>query len=300
MLLGYIDDSGINYKTKNNFFTDGPYIIWTAILISEKKYFHTERLYYDLAHKILGVKDWRNNELHATDIWQRQNNFKDLSENKARQYFEELFQLLKKLNIQVIIGIQQKNVKRHSKVAKKKEAEYAIYAFLSCLEHTLSSFNETAILISDETSHNKDMQNSLYERTKWRYNPGSRKKGRFMSKFFFENESCFLLDQIHYVQSSESLFVQLADNVSYVINRILTYSYLDCLKAHNKPKADITKVPITPATFKFFADCFYLANYDKKLKDVNFFRPSDGTLLAYTGPDNFIGGNVIRPISEFN
>src|SRR6266851_6962031 len=70
MILGYIDESGINYSqdSKGYFYVDGPYAIWSCVLISEKRYFDLERAFQDLAKKYLG-NNIKKRELHATEIW---------------------------------------------------------------------------------------------------------------------------------------------------------------------------------------------------------------------------------------
>src|SRR5260221_6310004 len=109
MILAYIDESGTNFSQDSNgyFNVDGPYAIWTSVLISEKKYFDVERGFQDLAKKYIGTNA-NKNELHATKIWTNRKNAPG-QEEKVKQYFEELFQFTSKLHIPVVFGIQQKN-----------------------------------------------------------------------------------------------------------------------------------------------------------------------------------------------
>lgn len=297
MILAYIDESGISYEVKNKFFKDGPYAIWSSVLVSETKYFHTERLFYELVKDLLGIKDWREIELHASEIWNRRGYFKRIPQKKIVVYFEELFQLLSKLKLNVVVGIQQKNIKRRSPRAQKKELENSVYAFLTCLEHKLSELNETAVLIADsaEEEQTQRIQELLYERTKWRYNPGARRSRRYKSKFRFETYSCFFLDQIHYTDSSTSFFVQLSDHVAYVLQRVLAYSYLKCFpKASIRP--DINQVPLTPETFKFFSSCVSLGEYKVVLQDV-----SMSELFRYVSSvkDEYLNKECMLSISQY-
>lgn len=274
MILTYIDESGINYLKENSFFKDGPYLLWSGILVPENKYFHTERMFYDLVSQFLGVKDWRKIELHAYNIWNQDGYFKNISKEKIKDYFEELFQLLSKLSLKVVFGVYQKNPRIWGEKSKEVENTKAMCSFLQCLEHVIGRMGETSILISDSPGRSllkrtryNDIKSLLYEKTKWRFNPGDKKAGGFKTKYNFESKYCFLLDQLHYVDSKESFFVQLSDHIGYVLNRVLTYSYLCCFP-DEKLKADIDKVPITAGTFNFFSRNITVSHYDKKMRDI--------------------------------
>lgn len=265
MLLIYSDESGINYETKSGFFVDGPYAFWAGLLISESKYFHLERMFYDLVLKEHGLKNWQEKELHATDMW---NNVKNdhQEKEKLKNYFEELVQLITKLSIPVVFGVQKK-----TEVAKEREELVQCrYAFLHALEHQLSSINETGVLIVDKGNQEDPMEGLVYDRTKWRYNPGDESVSLFPSKFIFESRSCFLLDQVHYVDSKKSLFAQLTDHVAFIIQRVFTYAYLKYFNHGSMLVADISKVPISRETFSFFLRNVTSAHFDKKIKDVSF------------------------------
>ena len=267
MLLTYIDESGINYKKdENNFYKDGPYLIWCGILVPENKYFHLERLFCDLLKEV-GIRNWSIIEAHATNIWSRKEEFAKLSENKVKNYFEELFQLLSKLNIHTVIAIQKKFAQERHTSMQKKERENCKYSLLHGLEHKLSGLNETGIIISDHTDEVLDTL--LFERTKWRYNPGARKTRKIKSKFRYESQSCFLLDRVHSVDSKGSLFLQIADHVAFVIQRVFTYLHLRDYPIPALP-AKKEKVPISSPTFNMFCNNALLTSFDENENDVNF------------------------------
>ena len=265
MLLVYSDESGINYDKKNGFFVDGAYAFWIGLLISEAKYFHLERMFYDLVLKEHGVKNWQEKEMHATDMWNAAKNDPQKKEQLSN-YFEELIQLVSKLSIPVVFGVQKK-----TETAKNKEELIQCrYAFLHALEYQLSSLNETGVLIVDKSDTADPMEGLVYDRTKWRYNPGDESTPLFPSKFIFESRSCFLLDQVHYVDSKKSLFVQLTDHVAFVLQRVFTYAYLRDFNNGSMPAADLSKVPISKETFSFFLRNATCAHFNKKIKDVSF------------------------------
>lgn len=272
MMLIFIDESGVSFERNGSMFQDGPYALWAGLMVPENKYFHLERTFYDLMRRVLKLKDWGSVELHATDIWHGKGGFSDLSLKHRQLYFDELFQLLAKLEINVVVGIQQKNPKAKSKASKSKRETFmrAQYSMLHGLEYRLSHLNETGVLIADDGDHTKHLSKLVFDRTKWRYNPGKIKAGRSInSKYYFESQSCFLLDQLHTVDSKESFFIQLTDQVTFVLQRVFTYLYLKRYPKANIT-ADIAKVPVTLATYNFFCQRTnpLIATYKTEVRDV--------------------------------
>lgn len=298
MLLVYVDDTGNSWELENGFFKDGPYVIHVGILINQEKYFHLERIFYDLFSSILGIKDWRGIELHANEIWQGIVPYKQLSLNIRRKYFAEFVQMLAKLSVKIVGGIQQKNRHLSSPTSQLKQIKYSQYAFLHGLEHTLALQNETAVLISDEGDKILTLSRLLYERSQWRYNPGAdKRKVRHLSKFKYETLSCFLLDQMHFVSSKESFFIQIVDHVSYLLQRVFTYSYLKVFPKE-KVKANKDMVPIIDSDFKFFAKDIMLAEYKVDHKDVIFSNLSDMKYSTF-GEYEYIPDHWIQGISPY-
>lgn len=297
MLLVYVDEAGVNYKidTSTGFFHDGSHLVWCGVLVNEEKYFHLERLIYNLAYRFLKIKDWKAVELHANDIWARRGVFSHLTNENVREYFEELFQLLAKLKINVVIGIQQKTRSFKSSTAINKEKEICVKALFIALEHQLSELNQTAIVIADDESGSNEeriLNNILYEQTKWRYNPGAKQNAKYQYKYKYEASSCFILDQLHYVDSKDSLFMQITDHITFVLKRVITYGYLNNYNRTFKsfPKADITKVPVTSNTFNVFvrnAKCSFLSEDDFTITDFT----------NNTDDNHYFKGHFLRSIS---
>lgn len=288
MLLTYIDESGINYKKgQNNLFVDGPYHVWVALLIDETKYFHMERLLCEML-KTIGVKNWQELEAHATDIWSRKGGFTNLSEKKALTYFEELFQLLKKLDIKVVTAVVPKNAKSHTyKNIISAESRNCQHALLQGIEHELGSVSETGVIIQDNTGNNV-MDELLFEKTQWRYNPGAR-KSRKHTKYLYESYSCFILDRVHSMDSKSSLFLQLADHVVYVIRKVLEYVYI---RDHTNIKQRKDLVPITSDTFKFTLQRSTLYTYSPESNDIVFIPFED----LFGGDDYLKPGALKEPL----
>lgn len=291
MLLAYIDESGINYRqSKNNYFNiDGPYAIWSCVLINEMKYFSLERGFQDLAKKYLG-KYIKTQELHATKIWDGRKTVGQ--DKKVRRYFEELIQFTGKLHIPVLFGIQQKNPNFRKKTKKNRrektrELQKARYSLLSLLEYQLGEINETAILVSDLESKKEELKNLVFERTKWRYNPPKKKAfGLIRPKFVFEYQSNSILDQLHYVDSKESILMQFADHISFVLRKTFEHLYLLNFPKNDgsRPIADRNRLPVTEDTFNAFVTFCGVksAFYDEKNKDVNMGFLSASPRLFFT------------------
>lgn len=230
-----------------------------------------------MAKKYLG-NNIKKRELHATAIWKsrRDNNVQN---KKVRQYFEELIQLTAKLHIPVLFGIQQKtpNLTKKTKknsLEKERELEKARNSLLSLIENKLAEMNETAVLVSDEEGTKTEaLKNLVFNRTKWRYSPPMKKTvGLIKPAFLFEYQSNSILDQLHYVDSKESILMQFADHMCFVLRKTFEHLYLLNFPGSNgsRPTANKEHLPITELTFNAFVefcDVMY-AYYNEQTKDV--------------------------------
>lgn len=310
MVLVYIDESGINYKHNlkyPEYFSDGPYAIWAGVFVSDSKYFHIERGFHELAKKYFPKKI---TEFHATEIWEKAKTNKKQNE-KVKRYFEELFQLIAKLHLNVVVGIQQKNptyIKNH-KTDKDKELEKARYSFLHLVEHNLALMNETGVLVADSESEEtgatgdnesrlerEKMKNLVQERINWRVGKGTLPLS-FTPKFEFEYRSNFIIDQLHYVRSNESLPIQFVDHICFVIRRGLECVYLAKFPGNNRPKADPNLVPVTESTFNFFLQSSnvsfgYHSKDDVTFSDLTGFKQrmmfQSQSIAGFVSPELFI------------
>ena len=129
----------------------------------------------------------------------------------------------------------------------------------------------------------------------WRINPTADIKPSFSSKYKFESRSCFLLDNIHYVHSKHSIFLQIFDVVIYSIMRVFTYLYLSVNPGIIE--ADIKKVPITVDTFKFFVEENTSFSYfSTTSEDVTFVSAED--LLHMVGPSDFVNPETFKQMLQ--
>lgn len=298
MQLIYTDESGINYDLNNKFFKDGPFILFGGICVDDRKYFHLERLFLDIILEYFSIQDWQKDEIHATNIWNLEGIFSKWKKDDVINFFEEVLQLITKLNIKTIIGISHKTINATGDI-KTKEFTYAIYSFFHLVEKHLSECNDTGIIIADSNNFKTDIGDNLftkmfYDRTQWRTNPNSLKLEIIKSKFKYESRSCFILDNIHYVDSKLSLFNQISDIIIYINMRVFTYEYLKHKKILNPDK---TKVPISVTTYKYFCSkLLNIANYFKEINDVTFFDLNNYFINLTNNTDYFENNFILHMI----
>lgn len=269
MQLIYTDESGINYSNTNGLFKDGPYIIYGGICVDEKKYFHLERLFLDLIKSYFSIDDWKSEEIHATNMWNLKGHFSKYNQEIMTSFFNELLQILVKLDIHTVIGKQKKTINANIETQKKEEAQ-AIYSYLHGIEHYLSTKSETGIIIADEKQNNEEsiFSKIFYDRSSWRTNPNITPNPMIISKFQYESRLCFLLDNIHYVNSKNSLFNQIADIVLFIFMRVWTYQRL---RIDKTVTADLKKVPVEKDTFCYFVTSILeICSFNTHNNDVNF------------------------------
>lgn len=255
MQLIYSDESGINYQIKDGFFIDGPLIMYGGICIDDSKYFHLERMFISIIGDFFSIEDWRKeNEIHASNIWNRKESFQNYNEIEIRNFFDEVLQLVTKLNLKTIIGIYPKTLSA-DKGTMDKENAFAIYSFFHLAEKHLSKYNDTGIIIADSKDSSNSNEENLftrmfYDRTQWRTNPKSKNLETVKSKYKYESLSCFLLDNIHYVDSKKSLFNQIIDIILYINMRVFTF---EKLRISQSSPALKEKVPVTFSNYKYYA-----------------------------------------------
>lgn len=264
MQLIYTDESGVNYSHDNSLFKDGPYLFYGGICVSDQKYFHLERMFMAIIKDFFSIEDWRAEEIHASNLWNLKGRFAQYDQNKIREFFDELLQLVIKLDIHTVIGCQLKTVNATEKQKENEEAR-AVYAFLHGLEFFLSKKSETGLIIADQKSdfgNETSIFSKIFtERSTWRTGINRSADGILKSKYIYESKLCFLIDNIHFVNSKDSLFNQIIDIVLYIIMRVWTYQRL---RITNREIADIKKVPIERQTFRFFEDhSFSVGRYEK-------------------------------------
>lgn len=286
MILIYLDESGINYRIKDGFYLDGPFIIMGAMFIFEDVYWSMERLFTQLIDEYFGIEDWLQTEVHATDIWHGDTIFAKLSIDRRRTFFDEFLQLCGKFNLPYLFSYI---LKRHDQTTEKKNLDMlrAAQCLLVSIEHRLAAIHQTGVLVCDSSSaseslktldikdidiSNQDLSPSqallkiFHEMTAWR---STRRLPSFTTqpKYVMEYMSAYLIDRVHFLSSSDSLFLQMCDVMTFLVQRLATHDYL--LVADNK-RRDTNKVPITTSGLAMMRDQIFPSTYSHIMNDVVF------------------------------
>jgi hypothetical protein len=302
MILIYLDESGINYKIEDGFYRDGPFLIMGAMFISEDVYWSMERLFTQLIDKYFGIDDWLKTEVHATDIWHGDTIFGQVSIRERKAFFDEFLQLCGKFHLPYLFSFV---LKQQDQTDKEKNSDMlrAAQCLLVNIEHRLAEIHQTGVLICDSSSAserlkivdiiNIDISNQelspskallkiFYEMTSWR---STKKFPSFtiQPKYVMEYMSAYLIDRVHFLNSSDSLFLQMCDIMTFLVQRLLTHDYL--LVADNKRIVE-DKVPISRSGLSMMRNRMFACTYSQKDNDVSFTQileyPQRGFLLEFS------------------
>jgi hypothetical protein len=176
-------------------------------------------------------------------------------------------------------------------------------SFLINIEHTLADIHQTGVLICDSTStsqslkmldivsidiSNQELSSSkallkiFYEMTSWRSTTLC-SPFTIHPKYTSEYRSAYLIDRVHFLDSSDSLFLQMCDIMTFVVQRLLTHDYL--LVADNK-RILPDKVPVTLSGLSIMRKRMYPCTYSDKYRDVEFLQileaPQGAFLLEFS------------------
>jgi hypothetical protein len=286
MILIYLDESGINYKTEKGLFQDSPFLLFGAMLIREDVYWNMERLFIDLINKYFGIDNWIDNEVHATDIWSGKSLSSKLSTEQRREFFNEFLQLCSKFEIPYIFSIRLKTFKQTSEERNIDFLKNA-QSLLINIEHKLAGLHQTGVLVCDssqsiENCKIKDINNLdiktknfspgqallkiFYQMTSWRLT-NKKLDGDIKPRYSYEAKSAYLIDRVHFLHSDDSLFLQICDIMTFLIQRGLVYEYL--LTVDNA-KADINKVPYDALGINMMVEKIFPCMYSDSTQDVVF------------------------------
>jgi hypothetical protein len=286
MILIYLDESGINYKIKDRFYPDGPFLIMGAMFIFEDVYWNIERLFTQLIDKYFGIDDWLKTEVHATDIWHGNTIFGRVPLPRRKDFFDEFSQLCGKFNLPYLFSFILKHQGRTDK-EKNLDMLRATQCLLVNIEHRLADIHQTGVLVCDSSSTSERLKTVdiididisskglspaqallkiFYEMTSWR---STKELPSFTihPKYVSEYMSAYLIDRIHFLNSSDSLFLQMCDIMTFLVQRLITHDYL--LIADNK-RTDEDKVPISHSGLSMMISQIFPCTYSQTANDVSF------------------------------
>ena len=286
MNLIYLDESGINYQIKDGLYVDGPFLIMGAMFISEDVYWSMERLFTEIIDDYFGIDNWLNNEVHATDIWFGNSLSLHLNTDKRREFFDEFLQLCGKFGLPYAFSFNLKHLDQ-SIESRNLDMMKSAYCLLVGVEHSLANIHQTGVLICDsslkaEKLKTKDIINldikeyylknaeallkQFYEMTSWR-STKSKPSFTIQPKYEMESMSAYLIDRVHFLHSYDSLFLQVCDIMTFIIQRTLVHDYLVTV-AHERIEPE--KLPITRDGWAMMRNQIYPNFYGEKSYDVTF------------------------------
>jgi len=128
-------------------------------------------------------------------------------------FTDELIQFLIKMNVCLMVSIVNKNDEIHKKHFLGKEVSalaYSFKMFLNLIDRFLAKRNENGLLIAD------DFHNQI---------PAKIRNLPLYERIADENsKNMFLIDNINYTNSKDSILNQVADFLLFIIRKILEYN----------------------------------------------------------------------------
>lgn len=182
----------------------------------------------------------------------------DVTVDDFISFTDELIQFLTKMNIPMMVSVVNKTDEIHTKHRLNKEVSaiaYSFKMFLNSIDRFMSSKNEKALLIVDDFTHQipskirglplyqriKDenittskgaikelvILRTLYEYMSWKTNTTDEFENIAPLKYEFESKSLFLVDNINYTNSKDSVLNQVADFMLFILRKVIEVNNSD-------------------------------------------------------------------------
>ncbi|WP_022846729.1 DUF3800 domain-containing protein [Desulfurobacterium sp. TC5-1] len=243
MFLVYTDESGKELKkNEEGFYRDGPCFLYGGLAVEVEKHHLIENAFKSMCKEILGINNIYETEIHTGDIFYGRKQFKDLDFEKKKDFFKEVLQLLAKFNVPLILGLVYKDTNLFRSDLEKISS--AIYAFFYALDSFLLQRGKYGLVIADELEKDIKSIKELLNRNSLTGRKGGIKLSFLIRRVYFEKLNRFgeysfepiislkykfesqiyaVIDNIHYVNSSFSIFNQLSDIVLFLFNIALEF-----------------------------------------------------------------------------
>lgn len=288
MNLIYLDESGTNYKIQNGLYVDGPFLIMGAMLVNEDVYWGMERLFTKLIERYFSIEDWLDSEVHATDIWHGNSLSSSLTICQRRHFFDEFLQLCGKFALPYVFSFHLKD-HNHSMPERNHEMIRTAYCLLTGIESRLARIHQTGILVCDSYSAADQLSirsirkldvarqplsppqallRQFYEMTSWRSTEAIPSFTQ-QPKYVMEALSAYLIDRVHFLPSYDSLFLQMCDIITFVVQRCLVHDYLLVV---DEARIHADKVPVTEAGISTMRSQMLPLSYCTEESDILFYE----------------------------
>jgi len=195
---------------------------------------------------------------------------KDVTVDDFIDFTNEIIQFLTKMNILLVVGVVNKNDELHYKHRLNKEVSaiaYSFKLFLNLIDRFMATRNEKALLIADDfinqispkinllSLHERVKDENLktpngarkelvllrvlYESMNWKYNITDGLEDIAPLKYKFESKNFFIIDNINYTNSKDSILNQITDFMLFVIRKTIEFN--NSKKINNKNLEKFTK-----------------------------------------------------------
>jgi hypothetical protein len=185
----------------------------------------------------------------------------DVTVDDFVNFTNELIQFLTKTNTPLLVGVVNRNDTLHTRHRLNKEISaiaYAFKIFLNLVDRHMASKNEKALLIADDfinqiprniaslplyvrikdehlkTSHGARKElvllRVLHESMNWKYHIPIDHENIAPLKYEFESKNLFIVDNINYTNSKDSILNQVADFMIFILRKVI--------EIHNSKEVD--------------------------------------------------------------
>ena len=293
MFLIYTDETGKDLnKGKDGTYRDGSFFIYGGLAFPEAKLSVVEVAFKELCGEILGIESPLITEVHTGDIFYRKKAFSDITEGQSKEFFREVFQLLKKFNLPFVAGLVFKNATIFQDDLKKIAS--AIYSFFSVLDVFLSQQNESGIIIADELEGESARIDELLDEALFRGKKGGIKLSLLLKRvlyeqsaklkefgarpliplrYRFESKTYFIVDNIFYINSHSSTLNQLSDIVLFVLNVYFEVVFIELWRKERilNFQKKVSFLEYLESDFlSYLDDCAFLSFLEKKEKSYDY------------------------------
>ena len=179
-------------------------------------------------------------------------------------FTNEIIQFLTKMNVVLMVGVVNKNDKLHSNHKLNKEVSaiaYSFKLFLNLIDRFMATKNEKALLIADdfinqispkinllpihERVKDKNLKTSngankelvllrvLYESMNWKLNITDGLENIAPLKYEFESKNFFIIDNINYTNSKDSILNQVTDFMLFILRKAIELENADMINNEN-------------------------------------------------------------------